>query len=88
MDLWDGTSFTTRFISNYYFMTKYILSGDLLVGIKASVFEVYKVKDGMFESMRSVCTHVNNKGGFQLFGLIKYGEVRDQGVDRPNNRLG
>jgi len=87
IDLWDGTPFITRFISNYYFMTKYILSGDLPVGIKAPVFEDYEVEDGMFESMRSVCTHVNNKGGFQLFGWIKYGEVQDQGVDRPNNGL-
>ena len=41
----------------------------------------------MFESMRLIWTHVNNKGAFQLYGLNKYGEVQDQGFDQSTNGL-
>ena len=56
-------------------------------GIRASVFEDYKIEDHLYNALNNVTTYINNLCQFRIIGWAKRGEVQDQGVDQPSNGL-
>ena len=82
----DSSSFKT-FIRSKWFFEKFILTGPLPPGTRASVFEDYEIGDRFFSSLERVTSYINGLCKFRVIGWAKRGEVQDQGVDQPNNGL-
>ena len=83
----DGTSFTTKFYSKFWF-EHYILSpGRFPSSISVTSFDDCVFMDRYFDCVEAVLTYINDLCGWRAIGWVKPGEALDQSVDQPNNGL-
>lgn len=82
----DGSSFRT-FLRSKWFYEKFILTGSLPCGTRASIFEDFEIGDRLFAALDNVTKNINETCKFRIIGWAKRGEVQDAGVDQPNNGL-
>ena len=81
-----GSTFKT-FIRSKWFSENFILAGELLPGIRASIFKDYEIGDRLYTYFESVTRYINDLCKFRVIGWAKSGEVQDQGVDQPSDDL-
>ena len=84
----DGSTFTTM-IQSKCFLEKYLITGPLSAGTRASKFEDFEVEDNFFAAIKNVINYyINTTCGFRVIGWVKRGEVKDQGAEQPTYTYG